>query len=125
MNAPIISVKKNRKMPRRKPAISDCPRRTRSLSLDCSPTSERFTNERSLSSTWLVGKVTQERALEKMRNLLATYPNVASRLATQPTGHFFVLGTGVKEIRSERSMMVTEQLSDHDIADLARATRPA
>ncbi|MGH9888029.1 MAG: hypothetical protein ACREBE_21025, partial [bacterium] len=74
--------------------------------------------------TWLVGKVTQERALEKMRNLLATYPNVASRLATQPTGHFFVLGTGVKEILSEHSMMITEQLSDHDIADLARATRP-
>jgi GTPase SAR1 family protein len=74
--------------------------------------------------TWLVGKVAQERALEKMRNLLATYPNVASRLATQPTGHFFVLGTGVKEIRSERSMMITEQLSDHDIAELARATRP-
>jgi hypothetical protein len=58
-----------------------------------------------------------------MRNLLASYPNVASRLATQPTGHFFVLGTGVKEIKCDRAMMDTEQLSDHEIADLARATR--
>jgi DNA helicase HerA-like ATPase len=74
--------------------------------------------------TWLVGKVAQDRAIEKMRNLLASYPNVASRLATQPTGHFFVLGTGVKEIKSDRSMMVTEQLADPDIAELARATRP-
>lgn len=75
--------------------------------------------------TWLVGKVAQDRAIEKMRNLLSSYPNVASRLATQPTGHFFVLGTGVKEIKCDRAMMVTEQLPDHDIADLARATRPA
>ena len=75
--------------------------------------------------TWLVGKVAQDRAIEKMRNLLANYPNVGPRLATQPTGHFFVLGTGIKEIKSDRAMMVTEQLSDHEIAELASAGRPA
>jgi DNA helicase HerA-like ATPase len=74
--------------------------------------------------TWLVGKVAQERAIEKMRNLLASYPNVGSRLATQPTGHFFVLGNGTKEIKSDRAMMATEQLADHEIAALARASRP-
>jgi len=74
--------------------------------------------------TWLVGKVAQERAIEKMRNLLANYPNVGSRLATQPTGHFFVLGDGIKEIKSDRAMMVTEQLADHEIAELARLSRP-
>jgi DNA helicase HerA-like ATPase len=73
--------------------------------------------------TWLVGKVAQDRAIEKMRNLLASYPNVGSRLATQPTGHFFVLGTGTKEIKSDRAMMVTEQLSDDEIAALARGSR--
>jgi hypothetical protein len=72
----------------------------------------------------LVGKVSQERAIEKMRNLLASYPSVGSRLATQPTGHFFVLGTGTREIRADRAMMATEQLSDHEIAELARASRP-
>lgn len=74
--------------------------------------------------TWLVGKVSQERAIEKMRNLLASYPSVGSRLATQPTGHFFVLGTGTREIRADRAMMATEQLPDHEIAELARASRP-
>ena len=74
--------------------------------------------------TWLVGKVAQDRAIEKMRNLLANYPNVGSRLATQPTGHFFVLGAGIKEIKSDRAMMVTEQLADHEIAELARQSRP-
>jgi DNA helicase HerA-like ATPase/energy-coupling factor transporter ATP-binding protein EcfA2 len=74
--------------------------------------------------TWLIGKVAQDRAIEKMRNLLANYPNVASRLATQPTGHFFVLGSGIKEIKSDRAMMITEQLGDPEIAELARATRP-
>ena len=74
--------------------------------------------------TWLVGKVAQDRAIEKMRNLLASYPSVGSRLATQPTGHFFVLGSGTKEIRSDRAMMAPEQLADHEIAELARGTRP-
>jgi DNA helicase HerA-like ATPase len=74
--------------------------------------------------TWLVGKVAQERAVEKMRNLLANYPSVGSRLATQPIGHFFVLGNGTKEIKSDRAMMATEQLADHEIAALARAGRP-
>jgi hypothetical protein len=74
--------------------------------------------------TWLVGKVAQDRAIEKMRNLLASHPHVGARLATQPTGHFFVLGNGTKEIKSDRAMMVTEQLADHEIAELARGTRP-
>ena len=73
--------------------------------------------------TWLVGKVAQERAIEKMRNLLSSYPNVAARLATQPTGHFFVLGDGTQEIKADRAMMTTEQLTDLEIAELARATR--
>jgi len=74
--------------------------------------------------TWLVGKIAQDRAIEKMRNLLASYPSVGARLATQPLGHFFVLGTGTREIRAERAMMVTEQLADHEILELARATLP-
>ncbi|HET7505601.1 MAG TPA: zonular occludens toxin domain-containing protein, partial [Kofleriaceae bacterium] len=73
--------------------------------------------------TWLVGKVAQDRAIEKMRNLLASYPSVGARLANQPTGHFFVLGSGTREIRSDRSMMTTEQLPEADLAELARATR--
>jgi hypothetical protein len=73
--------------------------------------------------TWLVGKVAQDRAIEKMRNLLGGYPNVAPRLATQPTGHFFVLSGGeAREIKCDRSLMQTEQLSEQEVADLARQT---
>jgi hypothetical protein len=71
--------------------------------------------------TWLVGKVAQDRAIEKMRNLLGAYPQVASRLATQPTGHFFVLTTGRSaEIKCDRSLMQTEQLSEAELLELAR-----
>jgi hypothetical protein len=71
--------------------------------------------------TWLVGKVAQDRAIEKMRNLLGSYPQDASRLATQPTGHFFVLANGrAAEIKCDRSLMQTEQLSDADVIEVAK-----
>jgi len=74
--------------------------------------------------TWLVGKVAQDRAIEKMRNLIGAYPNVASRLATQSTGHFFVLSNGrAVEVRCERSLMNTEQMSETEVLDLARPGR--
>ena len=74
--------------------------------------------------TWLVGKVAQERAIDKMRNLLGAYPNVGGRLATQSTGQFFVLTTGrAVEIRCDRSLMETSQLSEAEVAELARGTR--
>jgi energy-coupling factor transporter ATP-binding protein EcfA2 len=79
---------------------------------------------RDLIGTWLIGKVAQDRAIEKMRHLLSSYPNVGSRLATQPTGHFFVLCDGVREIKADRAMMSTEQLADTELAELARAGRP-
>ena len=75
-------------------------------------------------ATWLVGKVAQDRAIEKMRNLIGQYPNVGPRLATQPTGHFFVLTTGrATEVRCERSLMQTEQMSETEVVELARGRR--
>ncbi len=79
---------------------------------------------RDLIGTWLVGKVAQARAVEKMRNLLASYPNVGPRLATQPAGHFFVLGEGVREIKCDAALMTPEPLTDPEVIDLARANRP-
>jgi hypothetical protein len=61
-----------------------------------------------------------------MRNLFGAYPNVAGRLAIQPTGHFLVLMPGkMLELKCDRSLMVTEQLADAEITDLARATASA
>ncbi len=75
-------------------------------------------------ATWLVGKVAQQVAIEKMRNLLGPYPDVARRLANQPTGHFFMLGGDrATEVRCDRSLMQTEQVSETEVADLARSTK--
>jgi len=77
-------------------------------------------------ATWLVGKVAQDRAIEKMRNLIAGYPNVATRLAAQTTGSFFLLNPALapaaRELRADAALMKTEQLQEHEIAALARDT---
>lgn len=77
-------------------------------------------------STWLVGRVAQARAIEKMRNLLGAYPNVAVRLAQQTTGSFFLinpaLSSTARELRADQALMKTEQLQEHEIASLARGT---
>ncbi|MBA3501072.1 MAG: hypothetical protein H0T65_11895, partial [Deltaproteobacteria bacterium] len=79
---------------------------------------------RDLIGTWLVGRVAQDRAIEKMRNLLGGYPNVSNRLANQPTGHFFVLTPGkAVELKCDRSMMQTEQISDSEVSELAKRSR--
>ena len=72
-------------------------------------------------ATFLVGRVQDPRAIEKMRNLLASYPNVGPRLASQTMGHFFVLQSGEpREIKCDPAMMHTEQLSEAEVTELAR-----
>ncbi|HUQ06274.1 MAG TPA: DUF87 domain-containing protein [Kofleriaceae bacterium] len=77
-------------------------------------------------ATWLVGRVAQDRAIEKMKNLLANYPNVATRLATQTTGGFFLLNSQLvppaRELRADAALMTTAQLQEHEIAGLALDT---
>ncbi|MBK7536021.1 MAG: DUF853 family protein [Myxococcales bacterium] len=79
--------------------------------------------------TWLVGKISQERALEKMGALLGDYPSVANRLASQAMGHFFLLGglagRTAAEIRTDRSMMVTEPMSEAEVCALANQSAAA
>ena len=78
-------------------------------------------------ATWLVGRIAQDRAIEKMRNLIGAYPNVAARLAHQGTGSFFLLNAGltppVREVSADRSLMRTEQLPEDEIAVIARERR--
>jgi hypothetical protein len=58
-----------------------------------------------------------------MRNVLSGYPNVASRLGTQPAGHFFVLGEGATEFRCDPSMMRAEPMAEHEVLELARRAK--
>jgi hypothetical protein len=76
-------------------------------------------------NTWLLGKIAQDRAIEKMKNLIGNYPDVGPRLASQRTGSFFVLtGTTKRELKADRSLMETVQSSELEVAELARATKP-
>jgi hypothetical protein len=76
---------------------------------------------RDLVNTWLVGKITQDRAVEKMRSLLGDYPNVSTRLAAQGVGHFFLLQKPpARELKADRPLMETQQLREDEIAQLAR-----
>ncbi|MBK9032846.1 MAG: DUF853 family protein [Myxococcales bacterium] len=77
-------------------------------------------------ATWLIGRVAQARAIDKMRNLIGAYPNVAVRLAQQTTGSFFLINPALsataRELRADQAIMKTQQLEEHEIAALARAT---
>jgi Helicase HerA, central domain len=75
-------------------------------------------------NTWLLGKIAQDRAIEKMKNLIGNYPDVGPRLASQRTGSFFLLtGTTKRELKADRSLMETVQSSESEVAELARATK--
>jgi hypothetical protein len=75
-------------------------------------------------ATWLVGRVTQDRAIEKMKNLVSGYPNVGARMASQGTGSFFLLQPSAsqtaRELKADQALMKTEQLPEQEIAALAR-----
>jgi hypothetical protein len=76
-------------------------------------------------ATWLVGKVAEARAVDKMKPLLSEYrASIESRLARQKTGEFFLLRGGkVVELRTARSMMETRQLPEDQIRGLATGPR--
>ncbi|HWN67146.1 MAG TPA: helicase HerA-like domain-containing protein, partial [Haliangium sp.] len=77
--------------------------------------------------TWFVGRVTEERNLDKLKTLFSDYPaSFAGRLAKKKAGEFFVLRKGaVNELKAERALMATHQLGEDEILALARATARA
>jgi hypothetical protein len=74
--------------------------------------------------TWLIGRVKELRALEKLRPMLvAARGNVMDKLAGQATGEFYLVReSGVTAVHSNESFIRTEQLPENQIAALARAT---
>jgi hypothetical protein len=73
---------------------------------------------------WFVGRVTQSTSIDKMRPLLSEAKgDVTGKLPAQQTGEFFLLGEGAQPValRAERSLLVTEQLSEEEILRLARS----
>jgi hypothetical protein len=74
--------------------------------------------------TWLIGRVKEPRALEKLKPMLvAARGNVIDKLAAQATGEFYLVReSGVMAVRSSESFVRTEQLPENQIATLARST---
>ena len=72
--------------------------------------------------TWLIGRVKEPRAIEKLKPMLAAAKaSVTDKLAGQATGEFYLVReSSVTAVRSDESFMRTEQLPENVIADLAR-----
>lgn len=75
--------------------------------------------------SWLLGRVKEPRALEKLKPMLAAgRADAADKLAGQGAGEFhLVRESEVTAVRSDESFVRTEQVPEDRIAELARAGR--
>jgi DNA helicase HerA-like ATPase len=76
--------------------------------------------------TWFVGRVSEERAIQKMRPLLTEQRgDVGAKLARQETGEFLLLADGdARAIKARPALMKTRQLADAELRELSRPKRP-
>jgi DNA helicase HerA-like ATPase len=74
---------------------------------------------------WFVGLVKEPRAIEKLRPLLSDAKlDAPAVLPKQKVGQFFMLSeTTAVPIDADRNLLLTEQLSEPEILEIARATR--
>jgi hypothetical protein len=73
--------------------------------------------------TWLIGRVKEPRALDKLRPMLGVKGGAIDKLAGQGAGEFYLVReSSVIAVRSDESLMRTEQLPENQIAQLAHAT---
>jgi hypothetical protein len=72
--------------------------------------------------TWLIGRVKEPRAIEKLKPMLAAAKgNAADKLPSQAAGEFYLVReSSVMAVRSDESFMRTEQLAEDEITRLAR-----
>ena len=73
-------------------------------------------------STWFVGRVKEQRAIEKLKPMLENCPtDVASLLPNQTTGEFFLIRPDqVTRLKAYPSALKTEQLSEDEILAAAK-----
>ncbi len=73
-------------------------------------------------TTWLIGRVKEPRAIEKIKPMLAAAKgNVTDKLAGQAAGEFYLVReSSVTPVRSDESFLRTEQVPEDQIVKLAR-----
>ena len=72
--------------------------------------------------TWLIGRIKEQRAIDKLKPMLAAAKgSVIDKLAAQVTGEFYLVREStVTAVRSDESFMRTEQVPENEIAEFAR-----
>jgi len=69
---------------------------------------------------WFLGRVKEETALKKLKAAFDNRSDLVQKLAGQGTGEFILLREGqATPFRSDRSVLVTRQLAENDIQQLA------
>ncbi|MDB5306938.1 MAG: putative ATPase [Gemmataceae bacterium] len=75
--------------------------------------------------TWLIGRVKEPVAINKLKPMLAGRPDAAAKLAGQAAGDFFLVReSDVSTVRVDRNLIPTAQLPVDRILALARGQRP-
>ncbi|MBN8228543.1 DUF87 domain-containing protein [Corallococcus macrosporus] len=75
--------------------------------------------------SWFIGRVREDRALGKLRPMFSdARVDPATRLPAQKMGQFHVLRDGqVEQLKADRNIIKTDQLSEDEILQLARRSR--
>lgn len=77
-------------------------------------------------NTWFIGRISEKRSIEKLRPLFEQKPTAAAKLGDLRPGHFvFIEGATISEIERAPSMLITDQLGENEIVQLARSGRPS
>jgi energy-coupling factor transporter ATP-binding protein EcfA2 len=75
--------------------------------------------------SWFVGRIHEPRSIEKLKPLFERKPAAASKLGDLRPGHFMVLRSAtIVEIERAPSLLITEQLPESEIQELAARNRP-
>jgi hypothetical protein len=76
-------------------------------------------------NTWFLGRIADQRSIDKMKPLFEHRPAVGGKLGNQDPGRFVLLQDGgVVDLTRTPSLLRTEQIPEADLMALAAATRP-
>ena len=77
--------------------------------------------------SWFIGRVKEKNSLEKMKPMLSeARTDFTAKIPNQATGEFHAVREGhVQRVKTDPSVLATEQLSDDELLRLAAKTLPA
>lgn len=77
--------------------------------------------------SWFIGRVKERNSLEKMKPMLSeARTDFSAKIPNQATGEFHAVREGhVQRVKTDPSVLATEQLSDEELLRLAARTLPA